>query len=297
LEIILVDDGSPDNCPKICDDYAKKDNRVKVVHKKNGGLSDARNKGLKVSTGEYLSFIDSDDYINEEYYELMIKSIFDNKSDIAICDINVEYDDHTDYSKCYKNIFDKQNVINTPYAAAAWNKLYRRDIFKYIYPVGKINEDIGVTIPLIVDNNISYAEGALYYYVQRKGSIQNNGFNHKRFDIFDGVDLALERSKESKAFESIKDALVFNQIVSLFLYVIPKELDKSKRFDILNEYYELSKKYDLKNNKLINEYINTLSVKHKIYYKILFKNLYKCNIKRVNNTIQLYINIMKKGDK
>ena len=101
LEIILVDDGSPDNCPQMCDDYAKKDSRIKVVHKKNGGLSDARNAGMKVATGEYVSFIDSDDYISLDFYETLLETIVDNDSDIVECSVvkfyeNGKFDEYSD---------------------------------------------------------------------------------------------------------------------------------------------------------------------------------------------------------
>ena len=85
LEIILVDDGSPDNCPKICDNWAEKDQRIKVVHKQNGGLSSARNEGIVVATGKYISFIDSDDYIDSQTYEKMIFSITSTEADMCIC--------------------------------------------------------------------------------------------------------------------------------------------------------------------------------------------------------------------
>ena len=95
LEIILVDDGSPDNCPQMCDDYAKKDSRIKVVHKENGGLSDARNVGMEVATGEYVSFIDSDDYISLDFYETLLETIVDNDSDIVECGVVKFYEDNS----------------------------------------------------------------------------------------------------------------------------------------------------------------------------------------------------------
>ena len=296
LEIILVDDGSPDKVPKLCDGYAKKDERVKVIHKKNGGLSSARNAGLEIATGDYISFIDSDDYINKEYYELMVKSVLDNKSDISIADINVVFNTHDELSKCYVDKFNVLNVINTPYAAAAWNKLYKKEIFEYRYQEGKINEDIAVTIPLLVNNKISYAKGALYNYVQRDNSIQNKEFKDNRFDIIDGVDLALERIEGIKDYETIESSLVFNQIITLFLYVIPKITDKNKRLKVLYKYYELTKKYGLYNNEELIKFISNQGSIHKVYYKTLFKALDKGNINKVNNTIQLYRNIKRRGD-
>lgn len=93
LEIILVDDGSPDRCPKMCDDYAEKDSRIKVVHKKNGGLSDARNAGMAVATGEYISFIDSDDYVSDDFFECLLDVMNKENSDIAECSVVKLYED------------------------------------------------------------------------------------------------------------------------------------------------------------------------------------------------------------
>ena len=92
IEIILVDDGSPDNCPIICDQYVKEDNRVKVVHKENGGLSDARNAGIKVANGDYITFIDSDDYVDKDYVEFLYNTIEETDADIAIGGHRVIYD-------------------------------------------------------------------------------------------------------------------------------------------------------------------------------------------------------------
>src|SRR5699024_3764138 len=93
LEIILVDDGSPDNCPSICDEWAKKDRRIKVIHKKNGGLSDARNVGMNSATGELIGFIDSDDWVCEEMYQLLYENMKQNDSDISACGVKMVWED------------------------------------------------------------------------------------------------------------------------------------------------------------------------------------------------------------
>ena len=103
LEIILVDDGSPDNSPAMCDNYAKKDSRIKVVHKKNGGLSDASNVGMSVATGEFISFIDSDDYVSDDFFEVLYNTMITEKSDIVECSVVKFYED---------NLFDKHNDDN-----------------------------------------------------------------------------------------------------------------------------------------------------------------------------------------
>ena len=92
LEIILVDDGSPDNCPKICDDYSKKDKRIKVIHKKNGGVSSARNEGLKITKGNYIVFVDSDDWIESNFIKEMLTNLINSKVDYIVCGYNRVYD-------------------------------------------------------------------------------------------------------------------------------------------------------------------------------------------------------------
>lgn len=106
LEIILVDDGSPDNCPQICDEYAKRDKRIKVIHKENGGLSDARNAGIEVATGEYIGFVDSDDFIEKEMYEEMVVKIEKMNAEIALCKINFVYDNGE------KEYLDEVDLVN-----------------------------------------------------------------------------------------------------------------------------------------------------------------------------------------
>ena len=113
LEIILVDDGSPDNCPQICDEYAQKDNRIKVIHKENGGLSDARNAGIDISKGKFITFIDSDDYIEKDYVEVLYNSIKENASDMAIGSHKAIYDNGTILNKetGEKSVLDSKNVL------------------------------------------------------------------------------------------------------------------------------------------------------------------------------------------
>lgn len=90
LEIILIEDGSPDQCPYMCEEWSKRDPRIKVIHKQNGGLSDARNEGLKISTGEFIGFVDSDDWIAPEMYERLLNAIIADQSDIAQCNVNTQ---------------------------------------------------------------------------------------------------------------------------------------------------------------------------------------------------------------
>lgn len=198
LEIILVDDGSPDSCPLICDEYADIDKRVRVIHKSNGGLSDARNAGIEVANGKYIAFVDSDDYIDERMYEVLYKNLTDNNADISVCEfVKIHDGARIDSSPIKESVklFNKLQTMNNLYddlylqTVVAWNKLYKKDIFKsIIYPFGKINEDEYV-IHLILNsaNNVVYTNLQLYYYVQRTDSIMGGKYSLKRLDALNAL--------------------------------------------------------------------------------------------------------------
>lgn len=182
IEIILVDDESPDNCPKICDELAKKDHRIKVIHKKNGGLSDARNCGLKIAKGKYVMFVDSDDYVSNTMVEDLVKLKEKNNAQISIC--NRIYVDENGNEKYKYQDNDKTLIMNREeslvelcsfrsFDMSAWAKLYDISLFKDIeFPVGKLCEDYYIMYKLFDKcNKIVYTSKAGYYYLQRNGSI------------------------------------------------------------------------------------------------------------------------------
>lgn len=180
LEIILVDDGSPDECPAKCDEWAKRDARVRVIHKKNGGLSDARNCGLRMASGTYVSFVDSDDWIAPDFYETLYRSMVENHAQIAASGIVWVYDDvkTNDRFVYEQQIFSAEEALETliqgrGFYAVAWNKLYKTSLFgKISFPVGKLHEDEFVTYKLIGKaDKLVLCQKAFYYYRQRKGSI------------------------------------------------------------------------------------------------------------------------------
>ena len=273
IEIIIVEDCSTDNSKEILNEY-KKYNNVKIIYnKKNSGLSYSRNIGLENATGKYIGYVDSDDYIDLDFYEKMMNNIIKNKSDIVICDIKTVYENTGDIilNKVCKNDTSKINIINNGLAAACWNKVYKKEVIeKYPFEVGKINEDIAVVIPSIINaNNVSYEENCYYYYVQRNNSIQNSNFNDKKFDIFNGVELTLERIKNTDNFNDIKDCLVYNQLITFLMYVITKENIFFKRYSILKKYRKYSKKYNINRNKYFIDFLNEIGGKHAKYYKLL----------------------------
>lgn len=178
LEIVLVDDGSDDNSPSICDKYAERDERILVIHKENGGLSSARNAGLLKATGDYIAFADSDDYIDRDMYENLVENIED--SDILICGYysvkgdsikkQPGFSERTVLSKdeALKELFKDEKIKNH-----VWNKLFRKELFENIeFPEGKTFEDILTTYKLFEKaEKITFVPYFGYYYVDREDAI------------------------------------------------------------------------------------------------------------------------------
>ncbi len=191
LEIILVDDGSPDKSPKMCDEWAKKDKRIKVIHKENGGLSDARNSGIDIAKGEYLTFIDSDDYVEKDYVEFLYKNLIDNNADISMGKQYVRYPDktlNTGSEEIYivnpHDCFDKL-LYSEDFDVSAWAKLYKKELFKEVrYPVGRLFEDSATTYKLIDKSKIVVLNSKpIYNYIIREDSITTKGFNEKKMEL------------------------------------------------------------------------------------------------------------------
>lgn len=195
FELILVDDGSPDNCGKICDDYIEKDNRVKVIHKTNGGLSDARNKGIDSAIGDYITFIDSDDYIHKDYLKLLFDTINRYNADIVqvghtSIENNLSKNGNDRRKKPFlEKIFNRKEALSdyllykTIYANS-WGKLYKTSLFKNVrFPLNRLTEDEYTTYRVIINaNKIVCLSNSLYFYRKREGSIVRT-YNERRFDV------------------------------------------------------------------------------------------------------------------
>lgn len=234
LEIILIDDGSPDNCPDICDRYLEKDPRVKVVHKQNGGLSDARNAGIGIATGDYISFVDSDDWIDKDYFEILYNLLIESESEISICNFKWVYPDRIESQKCdcefavwtneeaLKHYYDDMNV-NMVISVA---KLYKSELFTGVrFPVGKIHEDEFTTHKLLFKaKRIVFTARPLYNYFQRSSSITGQGFN---------IDFTIHAIE---AFRERTDFIKETGLHALYL--------QSVRY----EYASLRRKYELASN-------------------------------------------------
>ena len=183
LEIILVDDGSTDTSGIICDKYKIKKN-VNVIHKMNGGLSDARNKGIAAAKGEYIGFVDGDDYVEKNMYEKLMTAILLDDTEIACCGMFRESDtgENCEEVRCVskKTVYTDTKAINEillnrELDVSVCNKLFKSDIFdKIIFPVGKTNEDASVIMQIIEGNRVVHVGEALYHYIYRDGSITSN---------------------------------------------------------------------------------------------------------------------------
>lgn len=205
LEIILVDDGSPDNCPQICDEYAEKDNRVKVIHKQNGGVSSARNAALDIMKGDYCLFVDSDDYIHLRCIEYMIGLAERYYADLVQCELRIVYSDEYGQDPFKKDtsefVFTNRNIFaSTKNNVVLCGKLYKSDIWKGIrMPVGRLNEDDATAWKLYyAAKTIVTSDKQLYYYWKNPNGIMSNFSRvpniefpmlayHERIDFFDGI--------------------------------------------------------------------------------------------------------------
>ena len=188
IEIILVDDGSTDNSGKICDEYLTKDDRVKVIHKKNGGLSDARNAGLDICTGEYIGFVDGDDYIDEDMYELLYKNIINYDADISMCRFRRIYNNRIDDNgrnliRCTQ---DKKEIIEELYCGSigisVCSKLYKKNIFSNLrFFYGKTYEDVYITLHTVEKaTKVVFDYKSKYNYLLRTNSItEKKEYNKK----------------------------------------------------------------------------------------------------------------------
>lgn len=191
LDVILVDDGSPDRCGEICDEYARVDSRVRVIHKKNGGLSSARNCGLEIANGEYVIFVDSDDFIHPHMIERLLAVAEKENCDIVQCcffrfDSNIPKEELTDHIELISKYHALEKIDNVVYMAA-WNKIYKKELFANIrFPEGKIHEDVGCTYKLFfASERIAVIPDALYGYYINPDSITTSKIKLNKIDLID----------------------------------------------------------------------------------------------------------------
>lgn len=289
IEIILVDDGSPDKCGKICDEYANKDNRIRVIHKSNGGLSDARNCGIKIARGDYIIFVDSDDYINEEMCEKLLFYAITYKVDIVSCNFSYVYNDQLKENNMSikekffldtgRNILKKYFFDYSVDLNVVWNKIYKKELFfmseKIFFPKGKYYED-NFTVYKLYNKakKVVLLNEVLYYYKKREDTITSKFTLKHLKDSLDYIkDYYIYSSNKDNDIKSIMQIVALKQYLSLYKI---KNLDK-KMFDLLenNRTFILEKS----RNILKNQYKNFKLIKN---FLLLKCNLWKYYIKIKN---------------
>jgi glycosyltransferase involved in cell wall biosynthesis len=287
LEIILVNDGSPDNCPAICDQHAINDLRIKVIHKINGGLSSARNAGLDIATGKYVTFVDSDDYVTQDYIEVLFNILKKTDSQISVGNISVVKSEefanknNLNLSESFKvfspaeavmNMYDYEKNLSLQFVTV-WGNLYKKYLFESLrFPVGKINEDEYLNYKLFfLANRISYNSKEIYCYLIRDGSIMNSSYSLSM--------LAKLQALEERIifFEKSDFTKILNKTRYLYFHNLLFHLYKLKLF--FPDDLEIYKLLEFKYYKLCKELVNNSGLNYKeksivILYR-LFPKLYK----------------------
>ena len=284
IQIILVNDGSKDNSGNIAKEYEKNNkDRVIYVEKENGGLSDARNYGLKYATGDFIAFLDSDDYIEKNAYEEMYNKAIEENADYVECDFIWEFHNkiRVDKQYPYKNKKEMLSFVRV----VAWNKLIKRQLItdnNLEFPKGLRYEDVEFTYKLIpFINKFTYVDKPFIHYVQREGSIANVQ-NERTAEIFTVLDNVIEFYKENNIYDEYRDELEYNYARYLLcssLKRMCKIKDKTIREKLLTESWErLNLNFpNWKENVILktvnigkNKYMRTVNKStYKIYSKIL----------------------------
>ncbi|WP_413531741.1 glycosyltransferase family 2 protein [Empedobacter brevis] len=289
IEIIVVNDGSKDNSQQIIDDYSIKDNRIKSIMKENGGLSDARNVGIENATGEFIAFIDSDDYIDCFMFEKMINMSEKHHSEIVLCDLvkvdenGNEFRDLPQSPQLPEKIVLKDDFsLFGEMSCFACNKIFRKELFvQHCFRVGIHFEDIELIPKLVLDSTIiSKINEPFYKYFERQDSITKT-HTEKGLDMFLAINEVTNyfyKSKYNTFVSELKRFQIIQGYYSYLAYVayVKNKLIKRQLLDELNNFlkmYKLSKK-DIKEYKRFDQnYLNSLPLKKRIYYHLSLINL------------------------
>ena len=282
LEIILVNDGSDDNSIKIAKKYAKKDERIKIIEEDNKGLSCARNTGINASTGKYITFVDSDDFIEENYIEILYKGIKKYKVDISIGGHNTIYNDKTkqkysneEYALTKKEAL-KQLLYVNDIDAFAWSKLYKKELFDDTkFPRSRLFEDIATTYKLIdkVDN-VCVVSYPIYNFVIRKGSITSDEFSNKKMDlIISAIEMThYLKNKYKDLDDACKAYLMYAHLETIKLLANSKNKYKKEQKELVyyirKHYLDYIKDKNVSKKNKFDVLVITLSFN---LYKFLYK--------------------------
>ncbi len=275
-EIILINDKSKDNTNNIINKYINNHKDMVITYinnEENIGAGASRNKAIKQAKYNYISFIDSDDYVSENFYEEMLNLIIKEKSDLVVCDISmVESGVTTRFSACPGKIC-KYNIISQGLAASPCNKIIKKELLlEYPFAEGIMNEDVASIIPIVANcNKVSYTDKVLYFYVQHEESVQNANLSDKKLNIIDAVKILEDRIKDNKDKEKYMDTVLFNQIIAFLFYVPTKEKRIITRGKFLTKFGNKSREFNLRLNKSYWHFLSTNSFKTRLYYKTYMK--------------------------
>ena len=293
LELILVDDGSPDRCPESCDAYAKKDERIRVIHQNNAGLSGARNAGIDVAKGEYLAFVDSDDYIASDFIQSLYELLQETGCAIGQCRFAyVQGEPLKKDNNSSVHIYRGESLMErlygleeeATYFVVAWNKLYKRELFQEIrYPLGRIHEDEATTYRLFHQGKkLAFSDRALYgYYTENAGSI-TSVFSRKRLQWLEAHEERIAFFKQngyekllSEAYRKLCDACI------TFYFRCTEDVEDSA--EIRKELKKRLKVYRMEGEK----WISTLPLRTRVGYQLfeVLPSLYGKLLKKMQESV------------
>lgn len=284
FELILVDDGSPDKCGEICEQYAKSDNRIKVFHKENGGVSSARNLGLSEASGDYIAFVDPDDYIENNMFEEAISFLQKNNGDIIcfeVCEVKglrnkIGY--HFDSDKIMTGSKALNFILEDIIDNSPCNKIYKKEVWHNIrFPNGRRYEDVATIYRTFAQANmVVYLKKALYYYIKHDGSATAVNFDfQRRYECFQGYKERLEfaLSKRLEAAAACRKLAVETALATMTAFYAKEnkeylqQVDEIKKF-ISENFEELSNvKLKPKHRFLLYSFVHCQAL-HKIYAKL-----------------------------
>ncbi len=277
LEILLIDDGSTDGSGALCDDYARKDDRIRVIHQENRGLGAARNEGIRRANGVYIAFVDSDDWVSPTMIQELYQALKEQGAQLAVCDAYVISEQGRVQKKMQNSLpvgmaiqlTSLPRLLLQPHVA--WNKLYQKDLFDdpdIQYPARAWYEDFRVTTKLYTKTErIVFVDRPLYYYRLREGSIQNNGNLMRKREKIEAMEDILRYYQKHHLFSQYQKELEFLAILNVYYTPIMELIRIDPKHPLISEFsHYIKKRFP---HYADNPYIKTLHWKKRLMFQLL----------------------------